>query len=94
MIPNDAVEAATHALVDNWKAMHTNEALGYQRMLARRALWAASPFLVAEIIDLMEEHPRVEQSVAYDYCPTCFWDESSVLTYNDHILKLLLERED
>jgi len=40
--PTEAqVEAAARAMSQHWRDMHTNESLGYQRMLARYALLAA-----------------------------------------------------
>ena len=36
-----AVEAAAKAMSEHWRDMHTNESLGYQRMLAQHAVTAA-----------------------------------------------------
>lgn len=55
-IPDEAVEAAAKAMSANWKAMHTNESLGFQRMLAVRALEAAAPHLMApRVVTTVEE---------------------------------------
>lgn len=43
----EAIEAAARAMSEAWRDMHTNEALGYQRMLSTAALTAAAPFIVS-----------------------------------------------
>lgn len=37
---DDAIERMARGLMEHWRDMHTNEALGQQRMLARAALGA------------------------------------------------------
>lgn len=39
---DNEVDAASYAMSSHWRDMHTNEALGYQRMLADHALAAAA----------------------------------------------------
>lgn len=46
-----AIKAASHAMSRHWRAMHTNEALGLQRMLAAHALAAVLPDLLAAAWD-------------------------------------------
>jgi len=57
-IPEAAIEAATRALSVHWRDMHTNEALGHQRMLATFALEAALPAIREQIAKEIEEHIR------------------------------------
>lgn len=47
-LPDAAVEAAARAMSVHWRDMHTNEALGRQRMLAEAALTAAAPHIAAQ----------------------------------------------
>ena len=42
-----AVDAAARAMSAHWRDMHTNESLGFQRMLAGHALAAAAPIIEA-----------------------------------------------
>ena len=86
-LSDEAVNAAAKALHDSWNAMHTNEAMGRQRMMARRALWAAMPYLVEEIIYLVEDHSREEYD--YDSCHACGWNELSGVTYEEHITDVI-----
>lgn len=46
-----AIKAASHAMSRHWRDMHTNEALGLQRMLAAHALAAVLPDLLADAWD-------------------------------------------
>jgi len=57
IIPEAAVEAAAKAMSANWKRMHTNESLGFQRMLAEYALEAAAPHMLS--------HEREETRLAH-----------------------------
>ena len=45
---DDVIERAARALSERWNSMHTNEALGRQRMLAGFTLAAVLPDLLAE----------------------------------------------
>ena len=46
-----AIKAASNAMSRHWRDMHTNEALGLQRMLAAHALAAVLPDLLADVWD-------------------------------------------
>ena len=69
-----AIKAASHAMSRHWRDMHTNEALGLQRMLTAHALSAVLPDLLADAWDdgqaaCIEAHGRIKPMRPNPYRP-------------------------
>ena len=61
---DEVIEQAARAMSSHWRDMHTNESLGFQRMLALHTLAAVLPDLLApEVITTREEADALPDGV-------------------------------